>query len=453
MKTTTSWWSQQSRPQLSRRGFLQGSLLAAGGLAVSACGTTLGAGVAGTKLSASTVDYWDLFGGGDGERMQVMLDGFKKAHPELGLQSTTLAWGNPYYTKLALSTVGDQPPDAAVSHLSRVSTLVEGDLLQELTTEDLERNGLKAEDFEEKAWELCQFDGKTYALPLDTHPFVLFYNTDICKKAGLLEGDDALKSLDGPDAFVEAMDAAKKAGAAWGAVSPVNNDASTNWRIFQSLYSQLGGEVLADNGTKVVIDDDKALQVLDYLKNLADKELMPKDVDYGGAVALFASGDSAFYLMGEWEITTFQTAEMPFSMTLFPNVYGGEGGYKVQADLHTLIIPRSDGNQQRTDNALTFMRSLLEQSFTWAEGGHVPSYLPVKDSEEYKKLTPQSNYAAAAEAAVLTPPAWYSGSGSTFELTIGSAIATVRAGQGSPQQALKQMKSGLQILAETESPV
>jgi multiple sugar transport system substrate-binding protein len=215
----------------------------------------------------------------------------------------------------------------------------------------------------------------------------------------------------------------------------------------------LGGETLANDGTKVVIDDAKALKVLNYLRDLTvTKKLMPADVDYGGAIALFASGKAGFFLQGEWEITTFQTAKLPFSMTLFPNVYGGDK-YAVQADSHTLVIPARGNDPTRTDHALTFIRSILDQSFTWAQGGHIPAWLPVRDSEKYQQLKPQSNYAAAAQAAVYDPPAWYSGSGSDFENVTGSAIATVRAGQASPEAALQGMRSGLEVYAKTPPPV
>ena len=55
---------------------------------------------------------------------------------------------------------------------------------------------------------------RVIGVPLDTHPFVLFYNTDICKKAGLLGADGNLKSMDGPDTFVQALTAAQKQGGA-----------------------------------------------------------------------------------------------------------------------------------------------------------------------------------------------------------------------------------------------
>jgi len=436
---------------MSRRSFLRASAVGAGALALSGCGT-LAAGVTGAPVAPGTVTFWDLFGGGDGVRMADMLQTFSKQNPQLGLQHATLAWGNPYYTKLSLATLGDQPPDVGVSHASRLSTFVEAGLLQELTPDVLAKHGLTPDKFNPTTIQAVTFNGKQYAVPLDTHPLVLFYNTDICKKAGLLNADGSLKSMDGPDAFVEALTAVQKGGVQWGGVAGVNNDTATNWRLFQTFYSQLGGEMLADTGSRVVVDQAKALKVLTYLRDLSvTKKLMPTDVDYGGAIALFASGKAGFFLQGEWEISTFQTAKMPFSMTLVPNVFGGK--YAVQGDSHTLVIPARGNDPVRTDHALTFVRSILDQSLTWAEGGHIPAWLPVAASSQYKNLKPQSNYAAAAQAVVYDPPGWYSGSGSNFENVTGSAIATVRSGQTAPEAALSSMIAGLQTYAKTPSPV
>ena len=441
------------RPAMTRRDFLRSSMLAAGGLTLAGCGTPLGAGFAGTAVAPGTVAFWNLFGGGDGLRMQEMLQTFEDTQ-DRPLTAVTLEWGNPYYTKLSLATVGGRPPDVAVSHLSRVPTLVEAGQLQALDPDAMASHDMAAEDFEPVAWDKATIGDATYAVPLDTHPFVLFYNTDICKKAGLLDADDRLVPMDGPDAFIEALRKAKEVTGSWGGVCAVNDETATNWRIFQSLYSQLGGEVLANDGTEIVLDDDLANQVLQYVKRLSvDDELMPTSIDYPGSVALFASGDAGFFLQGEWEITTFQTAELPFSMTLFPNVFGGDK-YSCQADSHTLIIPSvGEEDPERTDRGLTLIKSLLDQSLTWAEGGHIPLWLPFQESEEYRRLQPQSNYAAAAQTAAYDPPAWYSGSGSNFEIVMGSAIATVRAGQVEPEQAIEQMHSGLTTFANTPSPV
>ena len=89
----------------------------------------------------------------------------------------------------------------------------------------------------------------------------------------------------------------------------------------------------------------------------------------------------------------------------------------------------------------------------WAQGGHIPAWQPVAKSAAYQKLTPQSNYAAAADSAVYDPAGWYSGSGSDFEIVMGSAIGAVEAGQMSPEAAIAQIRSKLSALAGAASPV
>jgi multiple sugar transport system substrate-binding protein len=334
-----------------------------------------------------------------------------------------------------------------------MKTLVTSDLLEELRPADLARHGITADKFTARAWQSGLVDGRAYAIPIDTHPFVMFYNTDVCEKAGLLDSSGALAPLDTPEKFTDAMRRAKEASGGYGGVLSINNDTTTPWRIFQSLYGQLGGEMLADEGRRVVIDDAKATRVLTLLQSLTSSGLFPAGIDYQGAVATFANGQAGFYFQGEWEISTFQTAKLPFSMTLFPNLYGG-GEYAVQADSHTLVIPRQpDQDQDQIDRSLLLIRSMLDQSKTWAEGGHVPTWLPFRDSPEYQAMTPQSNYAAAADSALYDPDGWYSGSGSNFEIVTGSAISTVLAGQQSPAGALAQMHRQLRDLSTTASPI
>ena len=94
-----------------------------GALSLSGCSSSVASGLFGSKIDPGTVAYWNLFGGGDGVRMQAMEAGFQKAYPKIGLESVTLAWGNPYYTKLSLATIGHKPPSVAVSHLTRMKTL------------------------------------------------------------------------------------------------------------------------------------------------------------------------------------------------------------------------------------------------------------------------------------------------------------------------------------------
>ena len=443
----------------SRRGLLRGGLAAAAGLGLAGCGSPFVAGIAGSKLDPNSITFWNLFGGGDGGRMQTMEAGYTAKHGgSSSMQAATFAWGNPYYTKLALATLGGKPPDVAVSHLTRAKNLASAGLLTELTDDLLALGGLKSTDFNPLVWANQKVGGKSYAIPLDTHPFVLFYNTTVCKAAGLLDSEGVLKPIKGTDEWEAALAAAKKVpGVKWGATTATIGDTSTSWRWFQTLYSQLNGATpfLSDDGTKITVDDDKAIQVLTYIQKLTKSGLMAPQVDYGGAEQAMFAGQSAFYMEGEWEITTAQTYGMTdkkfgFSMAPIPQLFDKPG---CQGDSHMFVIPTKDRDASQKSLAMNFVKSLLDQSDTWAAGGHIPAYLPYRDSAAYKKLEPQAQYAAAAGYAAYDAPAWYSGSGSNFEVVTGSEIGLVQQNLTSPQAALAGIKSQLTTYANTANPL
>jgi multiple sugar transport system substrate-binding protein len=443
--------------RLSRRGLIRGGLgLAAGiGLAggLSGCGSALSAGIARTQLAPGTVTYWNLFGGGDGVRMVDMQHAYEKSPGASPLQAATFSWGNPYYTKVSLATVGGAPPDVCIAHLTRMKNLATAGLLTEITDDMLNLVGLSQQDFNQTAWDEAKVDGKTYAIPLDTHPFVMFYNKDVCQKAGLLDGSGNLKPIHGKDGWESALKAAKKVTGAYGASVCSVGDTSTPWRWFQTLYSQREGNTpwLGDGGRKLTYNKDLTLDTLAWIQSLTKSGLMPPTTDYAGAQTLMFTGKSAFYLEGEWEISTAEAVPgFKFGMVPVPTIYDKPAA---QADSHMFVLPRMDRSADQLKRTMGFVKFLLSQSMTWAKGGHVPAYLPIKDSEEYKKLLPQADYASAANYAVYDAPAWYSGSGSNFENIVGAQIGLVLQGIASPEAALASARQQLEIYARTESPL
>jgi multiple sugar transport system substrate-binding protein len=440
--------------RLSRRRLLQGGL-ALGALAgLSGCGSAFASGVAGTPLGSQTLTYWNLFGGGDGARMQTMQQVYAAAHggPD-SLQAATFTWGNPYYTKVALATLGGQPSDVAVAHLTRQKNLARAGLITEITPDMLALVGLKAADFSAAAWNNAKVDDRTYCVPIDTHPFVLYYNRAVCEKAGLLESDGSLKPIRGTKGWEDALRAAKEVTGAYGAAIATVGDQATCWRWYQTLYSQRDGATgwLSDGGARITPNRELSLDTLAWMQSLTASGLMPTTTDYEGSQTLMFTGQAGFYLQGEWEITTAEDIEgLDFGMQPVPQFYDRQ---VQQADSHTFVLPSKPRTDDQVRRAMEFIKVMVDEGLTWAKGGHVPTYRPILESAAYRELKPQSNYAGAAERVVYDDEAWYSGSGSNFENTLGAQIGLVLQGLATPEQAMGTATDQLTTYANTKSPL
>jgi multiple sugar transport system substrate-binding protein len=439
----------------TRRSFLGAGLAGAATLALAGCATSpIGAGLVGSKLNPEQLIFWNLFGGGDGSRMQTMEAGYRKTHGGPGsLQATVFTWGNPYYSKLTLATVGNQPPDVAIAHLTRAKPLYDGNVLEPITEADLASVGLASSDFNAKSWAAQKTDGKNIAIPLDTHPLVMFFNSDVCKKAGLLDSDGKLKDLTGLDTFEAALAAVAKVTGGTAITYGNVSETATPWRVFTTLYHQITGATpfISNNGGKLTVNEDDFIKVTSRIQTWVKKGWLNKGLDYAGAETAMFAGKSGFYLEGEWEITVAQSVKnLKFGMVPVPTIYDVPAA---QADSHTFVLPRKNRTPEQRKQAMGFIKSMLDQSQTWAMGGHIPAYLPTLNSSAYKALEPQADYASAAKYAVYDDPAWYGGSGSTFENTVGAQLGLVQQLAITPQGALSAIKDQLKVYLNTPSPL
>jgi multiple sugar transport system substrate-binding protein len=430
--------------RLSRRDLLKGA--AAVGLAGSALSwrEIVGSQTVWAKAPLSgNVTFWNLFGGGDGARMVQLEQGFRKANPSIKLSATTLAWGIPYYTKLTTSTVAGSPPGVAILHLSRMASFAPKGLFTELDPAMLAKFGISQSTVSKQAWDMAHYNGKLYAIPLDTHPLVMYYNTKFAKKAGLLQGNGRLKNLQGETAVMDAIVKAQHYAKVGLAISVAGAGETMPWRFWHAAYRQLGGSELSSNGKKVTLNAAHGAKATSFLSDITQKyKVAGAHVDYPASVALFNSQKAAFMWNGEWEATTFQKSGIPFDMTLFPNLFGSSATW---ADSHAFAIPRNHSmSQQQLEANLTFISYVLKHSVIWAEGGHIPAYLPVVNSTAYKKLTPQSHYAAEARDVVYDPIAPFSGAAGPMETAAGKTFQSVMTGQSTPSQGYSQFASALQ---------
>jgi multiple sugar transport system substrate-binding protein len=283
---------------------------------------------------------------------------------------------------------------------------------------------------------------------------------DLARKAGLLNAaGDNLKPMKGRNDFVAALKAMKQASGQYGAISANTADPATTWRWFMTVYSGLAGPIVSGQGTRVTIDPAALEETFAFMQSLTGPlGLMPGNAADTTVTTLFSEGKAGFLFDGEWQIPTYRGVSLPdgrpfnFNVVPFPAILGTK--QVAYADSHSLVIPKSTTRPpQRTADAVAFIKGLLDLSYIWAGGGHIPAWLPVQTSKAFLDQKPQSNYVRAAFNAVYDPPGWYTGAGSDFQLAMGGVITEVLAGAISPRDGVSAMTASLKTFSTALPPV
>jgi multiple sugar transport system substrate-binding protein len=402
----------------------------------------------GAAHATETIVWWDFLSGGDGVRMKAMLDEFNKEHAgKVQIDATTFEWGVPFYSKVQTSAAVGQGPDVMTYHESRMPLGVSTGTLSALSPDELAAAGIKASDFGPANWKAAQGpDGKQYAVPLDIHSIILYYNKDLLKKAGLLGDDGKPKGLDGVDNFNAAV-AKLTANGVTGLSVPGDN--ASGWRIFYTLLNQQGGEFLKDGKFLDGANLDKATKALTEMNKWVKEGWAPKNTEYPASIALFTSGKAAMHINGVWEVPTMidlakKGKLFDWGAIQIPVLFDKPATW---ADSHAFAIPDRKGNPvppEKRKLVLDAVHWFNEHSLEWAGGGHVPAYLPVQDSAEFKALKPNSDYVSLAKTAVFDPVSTLAGVASPVYDAAGNYVVPAMSGEIAPADAAKQMAEDLQ---------
>ncbi len=260
----------------SRRRLLRNAMAGAG--ALLAAGPLTGCTSPASASGASALSVWDLFQGGDGMLMDDMIEAVSKGSggaEGFDVDRTILDWGPSYYTKLAMSAAGGRAADVAAMHLSRLAGYAPGGLVDAFDLDLLAEYGVTEKDFTPAVWSRTRHEGSVYAIPLDVHPFIVFYDKKAADKAGLLDTGGELAPMGSPEALLEAGKALAEATGGAGILFGHVTDTAQTWRLFAGLYAQTGADFDLPDGGPPKIDVDAAVRVVTLMTRLFDGKTNP----------------------------------------------------------------------------------------------------------------------------------------------------------------------------------
>lgn len=368
------------------------SLMLAGSMVLgtlSGCGSSSSAGsskageaqeaaAASGKTSGSVqISFWNPFTGDDGKTMSAIVEKFNQENED-GITVTvqTMAQDD-YYAKLPVTiSSGTEVPDVAILHIERLPYYSSRNLVQEMDA-DIAEMGLAKDNFISATWDASvQSDGKRYSVPLDTHPYVMFYNKTILAELGYTEAD--LDGLDG-EKFLEMCEKAKAAG--YYGIGFYYTGMSS---VFYSMLKQYGGSLIAaDDPTKAAFNDQAGVKAAEWVKNLLDAGYAT-DVA-GDHVSLFKQGQSLFCADGIWSSAGMAEIEgLDWGEMFLPQV--GETG-AIWASSHQLcLMVQKNADANKRAAAVKFIKYLSDNSIEWAKAGQVAARIDVLEDPQFAEL-------------------------------------------------------------------
>jgi multiple sugar transport system substrate-binding protein len=395
-----------------------------------------------------TVVWWDFFGGGDGVRMKQLVEDFNAGHAgAITIDATTLDWGVPFYSKVQTSAAVGEAPDVMTYHASRIPLAVSQGILDEITADDWAAMGLGEDDFATATWNAVTVDGKQWAVPIDTHPIVLYYNRDLLREAGVLGEDGLPMGMDSREGFTATLQALKDAGVEY-PLGSVTADGSFMYRTIYSLVCQQGGELQTGDEFLAGDNAEKLANALSVLQDWTNAGLQSTYTDYPATVALFTSGEAALMINGVWEVPTMtdladQGKLFDWGAVEIPVIFDKPCTY---ADSHTFAIPKNQGEDMTPEKravVLEVISSIVDNSLFWATAGHIPAYAAVTASPEYAAMEPNATYSTLTENMIFDPQSTLAGvAGPIFDVMSTYFVPTLN-GEMDPGEAVESIKDEL----------
>jgi multiple sugar transport system substrate-binding protein len=350
-----------------------------------------GGNESGTKAETVNLKYWTPLSGGDGDYMKAMVDKFNESQKEVQVEMLNFPSAE-YYTKLRTAVASKQGPDVAIAHTSKLPELIPANAMESLD-EVAEEAGIDWGTFNPNILNALISEGKHMAIPLDTHAQIMFYNKKILRDAGLLDSNDKPNIPPGPDGFLAYLADIKSKVPADVMPFATTSAASQPFWSWWSLYSQMGGQLISEDGTKAAFNNEEGLQALKLLETMIKEELWPKNIKNGGEI--FNAGQAALSFNGVWYVgVSEKVAGLEFGVMPVPQIFDKPAAW---GDSHTLFVPtQAKDDQAKLVGAAKFANWLADNGAVWAQAGHVPSKPAIMDSAEFKALAYRADYVEVA---------------------------------------------------------
>ena len=273
------------------------------------------------------------------ELLLPLLAEFEKQNPDIDVEFLHIPQN--YFQKLHLLFASNLAPDVVFINNYFAPTYIKAGLLEDLSQYVDESKYFK------KALDGFRYEGKIYAVPRDVSDIVVYYNKDLFDKFNINYPSKNWTL----DDYLKIARAFSKHGI-WG--TSFETDA-----VFWLPYLMSNGAgILSDDGKKIVINQDMALDSLDFYAALVNRyNVAPKKSDSASLTMaqMFLQQKIAMHVSGRWLVPKYsKDAQFDWDIAPFPR---GSKGSIVNIDSSGYAPSKSSAHKQEALEFIEFISS------------------------------------------------------------------------------------------------
>ncbi len=387
-----------------------------------------------------TLRFWNGFTGPDGRTMLRIVQRFNRENPGVHVIMQRMTW-DVYYNKLFVARLGGRGPDVFVLHTDSMPRFVHAGLLRPCDDLTAGPNTIDARDFDPNVWQSVEFDAKHYAIPLDVHPLGMYYNRTLFKAAGIVDGQGNAKPPTTRDEFLDACQRiTRRTGNPdtdrWGFVFTWQR---TN--VF-TIMRQFGGSLFSDDLARCTVASPACVAGLQFCVDLIHKmQFAPPPAAMNPFIG-FRQGKVGMCFEGIYMLPELQRqTDLDWAAAPLPQLGTQKAAW---GNSHNLCI-RADASGRELDAARRFVKFLSDNSLDWAEGGQVPVRKSLRDSDRFRAMTAQSQFATQIPYIAYMPRVQFVNEYLTeYEFAIDTSLRA----SAKPEQALQNAQSNIERIMQ-----
>ena len=272
--------------------------LAALALTLSACGRSDNGGTSGqtgaavnTGAASGTITMWAM--GAEGENLPKLTKDFEAANPGVKVQVTAIPW-DAAHDKFTTAITANKTPDVAM-----VGTTWMGEFAG-MGALDPTPGQIDKSVFFEGAQKTTEVGGTSYGIPWYVETRLVYYRTDLAKKAGI---NSPPTDWEGLKAMAKAMQ--DKAGAKWGIGLQAGGTGS--WQSIMPFAWSAGADLTKDGGKAYNLDSPEVLKATQYYQSFFTDGISDKAAPATPTTEPdFASGKVPMFISGPWMMSAVE---------------------------------------------------------------------------------------------------------------------------------------------------